>query len=418
MVLRVLLPQLGKSKDKNASLVYWGIREESETMKPIISEFEKENPNIKVEYIKQDAKDYKEKLVTRIKNGNGPDIFKFHNTWYPMLYDVLLPLPQETIEKKEFMDSYYSVAQKDLTKNGAIIGSPLEIDTLALYINTKIFEDASREQSSTISIPTTWQEFIDSSFKLTKRDDSGKILISGAGIGTFDNVNHAPDIISLLFVQNAVDFNDLENSKTQAADALSFYTNFSLVENSVWDQTLDPSLNAFTQGKLAMYFGYSADYFAIKQANPNMSIRVVPVPQLLTDKRVNIASYFAEGVSSNSKNQKEALLFMKYLAKPETQKKLYEAESKIRSFGQPYGNKKLAEELRGTDAFVFVDQAKTAVSSPFVDGTYSDLNDKLNNSLKEAVLYTLGEGSAESATSALFESYFQITGGYSPKPTK
>ena len=80
-----------------------------------------------------------------------------------------------------------------------------------------------------------------------------------------------------------------------------------MVENSVWDQTLDPSLSAFSQGKLAMYFGYSADYFAIKQANPNMSIKVVPVPQLLTDKRVNIASYFAEGVSSNSKNQKERM---------------------------------------------------------------------------------------------------------------
>lgn len=413
MILGVLLPELSKPKDRNVILVYWGIREEPDTLRPVLSEFEKENPNIKVNYVKQDAKDYKDKLITRINNGNGPDVFKFHNSWYETLQDALLPLPKETIEKKEFVDNYYTVAQKDLIRNGAIYGIPIEMDTLTLFVNTKLFEEAA------VSVPTTWQEFIETSTKLTKRDDNGRITIAGAGIGTFDNVNHAPDIISLLFAQNGVNFDDFQNSKKQVTDALRFYTNFSLVENNVWDQTLDPSINAFSEGKLAMYFGYSSDYFVIKAANPNLSFRLASSPQLLSDNRVNIASYFADGLSSKSENQKEALLLLKFLARSETQKKLYEAASKTRAFGQPYGNKNLAEELKGTDGFIFADQARSSISTPFTDGAGDDgLDNKLNASLKDAVLEILEGGSVEEATNSLIEKYTQITEFLSPQPTK
>ena len=421
LVLGVILPKVGKSSDKTVTLSYWGIHEDPVIMGSVISDFEKENPTIKINYTKEDPKDYREKLATRIHNGNlnAPDIFEFHNSWYPMFYDLLLPLPQETISKKEFVDNYYGVAQTDLIKNGAIYGIPFEMDTLAMYVNTKIFDDASSEQKATISIPTTWQEFIDASVKLTKRDDSGKIIISGAGIGTYENVNYAPDIISLLFVQNGVDLNNIKESSAKVSDALRFYTNFSLVETNIWDQTLDPTLSAFSQGKLAMFFGYSGDYFAIKSANPNLSFKVVPVPQLLNDHKVNIASYWADGISSKSKNQKETLLFMKFLAKKDSQQKIHEAEGKIRTFGQPYANKNLAEELRGTNAFVFVDQAKTAVSTPFVGGTFDNgLNDKLNEALKTTVSNILGGGDIDSATGVLLDSYFQVLGQYSPQPKK
>lgn len=410
-ISNIIFPQFNNSKDKSVTLTYWGFREDSNTMAPIISDFEKENPNIKIVYSKQDPTDYREKLTTRIQNGTGPDIFKFHNTWYPMLSSELLPLPQETIEKKQFADSFYTVAQKDLIKNGAIYGIPLGMDTLVMYVNTKIFEDAE--------VPTTWQEFIDVSTKLTKRDENGRIVTAGAALGTFENVTHAPDIISLLFAQNGVDINNLANYTEKISDALQFYTNFSLIETNVWDSTLDPSLSAFSQGKLAMFFGYYWDYFEIKKVNPNLTFKVMPVPQLLTSSKFNIASYWADGVSTKSQNQKEALLFMKFLAKKETAQKFHQEQSKVRTLAEPYGNKNLAEELKGTEAYVFVDQAKTAVSSPFVDNTRDNgLNDRLNSVLKETITDILGSGGLEGATRTLLEGYSQVTGEYAPKPTK
>jgi multiple sugar transport system substrate-binding protein len=228
IIISIVLPRISSPKVKNVTLLYWGIQDELSVMAPIIADFEKENPNIKVEYSKQDLINYREKLSTRINNGNGPDIFKFHNTWLPMIKDDLLPLPQETIDKEQFMNDYYDVVQNDLVKNGAIYGLPLEMDTLVLYVNSAIFEQAEREREAKIKVPTTWQEFIDASTKLTKRDESGQIIISGAGIGTYDNVDHASDIISLLFAQNGIDINNLSDFPEKNFRCFAFLHNFFL----------------------------------------------------------------------------------------------------------------------------------------------------------------------------------------------
>ena len=391
-LLTFVFPKSNKTETQEATLTYWGLREDESVMKSIISDFEKENPKIKINYIKQDLEDYREKLSVRVPNGNGPDVFRFHNTWYPMLSGILLPLPKETIERREFENSFYDVSRKDLIKNGAIYGIPLGIDTLALYINPKIFDLASQEQGGTIVVPTTWQQFIESSQALTKRNIEGKIDMAGAGVGTFENVNYAPDIISLLFAQNGVYFENLDRSRPKIIDALRFYTNFALLEDNVWDQTLDSSLEVFAQGKLAMYFGYSWDYFTIKNLNPDIDFKIVPVPQLVSDKNFNIASYFAEGVSLKSKHQKEALQFMKFLARAKTQEKFYQG---------PFSNNNLA------------DQAKTAISSPFADGTFDNgLNDKLNNYLKDSINAILSGTPEESAADTLIQGYQKVMAEY------
>jgi multiple sugar transport system substrate-binding protein len=408
-----------KPKDENVTLSYWGVNEDEKVMNSIISDFEKENPTIKVEYIKQDRKGYREKLSVRMKNGSGPDIFGFHNTWYPMFSDILLPLPKEVIEKSEFQNNYYDVVGKDLIRNGAIYGIPLGIDTLVMYINPDIFNQAGAEQGTTFSIPKTWQDFIDVSAKLTKRDENGKIDISGGGIGTYENINHAPDIISLLFLQNGVDINNLAKSPQKIDDALKFYTNFALVENNIWDQTLDNSLLAFSKGKLAMFFGYADDYNEIKSLNPDLSFKIVPVPQLLKDKPVNIASYWAEGVSSQSVYQKQAFLFMKFLARPEVQQKLYAENVKNNRLGRPYSNKNLEKELQSSEIYPVLGQANTALSSPFVDNTFDNgLNDNLDAYLKDIVNSLLSNSSSGKVSEALSQGFSDVISGYSPSSSK
>lgn len=414
VLFALVLPKIFKPQVKDVTLTYWGIGESAETMKPVIDEFEQENPHIKVNYIKQDPNDYRERLSVRTANGNGPDIFRYHNTWYPMISDILLPLPSETIEKSVFDETYYNVAKTDLVKKGTIYGIPLETDTLALFINTDLFNQAATDSGSEIPIPDTWQKFIDASTRLTKRDDSGAIQIAGGGIGTFDNVTHAPDIISLLMAQNGVDLNDPSAYADKITDAIRFYTNFASIENNVWDATQDTTLSSFIQGKLAMYFGYAPDYFAIKSQNPNIHMQVVPVPQLVSDNKVNIASYWVEGVSRRTAHPKEALIFMKFLARQSTQEKLYAQESKSREFGEPYSYVSLADKLKGTPAFVFVDQSKNAISTPFISGTSdSGLNTKLNGLLKQAIDGITSQSDEKETIDTFLQGYSEAVGEYS-----
>src|SRR3989344_9174018 len=131
-------------------------------------------------------------------------------------------------------------------------------------------------------------------------------------MGTFSNITHAPNIISMLFVQNGVNLNDLGSNLQAVSDALRFYSSFALPTGNVWDDTLDQSDKAFASGSLAMYFGYSSDFFTIKSINPNLAFDIYPVPSL-PGQNITIASYWAEGISSKSKYRKEAMLFVQYL---------------------------------------------------------------------------------------------------------
>ncbi len=396
-----------KNASTNATLTFWGLWEDKKTMQVVIDDFQRQNPNIKVNYEKQDIKQYRETLQTRIDSGGGPDIFLYHNSWYPMLSSILLPFPSNAMPKDEFLNSFYPVVQKDLVKSGAIYGIPIGIDTLSMYVNKDIFSSAG------LSYPQNWNDFVDFARILTVKDEEGKIKTAGAAMGTYDNINHASDIISLLFLQNSVDFTDMEGSKDRVLGALNFYTSFATDANNVWDNTLDPSILAFSKGNLAMFFGYSWDYFTIKAFNPNLNFEITTVPQL-PNQSINLASYWAAGVSAKSHYQKEALMFASFLAKKETEEKMYLEQSKERAFGEPYARVDLANTLKDNSLVnPFLVGAKTADSSFFVDATYDNgLNQQLNTYLGNAINSIYNASSTESAFDTLLEGMSQVLQQY------
>jgi len=406
LILNFVLPKIFKKSLTTTTLVYWGLWEDSSQVQPVISDFEGDHPGIKISYSKQDIKDYRERLITRSNIGSGPDIFRFHNSWVPMLTDLLLPLPNSTITKEEFAKSYYPVAKADLIKNGAIYGIPLQIDTLNLYINKDLF------QSSGLRAPTSWIEFGNYARQLTVKDENNNIKTAGAAMGTYNNITHAPDIISMLFAQSGVDINNISANSKNAADALNFYSSFALPTANVWDDTLDSSIKMFASGSLAMYFGYSWDFFTIKSINPNLSFDIVAVPTL-PGQSATTASYWVEGVSSKTRHQKEALLFIKYLAQKEVAQKLFAIESKTRNFGKPYARVDLADSLKDTIIYPFVANANFAISTFFVDGTYDNgINSQMNTYLENTVNSVLKGSSPESAAETLTQGVTQVLKQY------
>lgn len=395
------------NKSEKVTLTYWGLWEDKPIVQSVISDFERQNPNVTIDYSKQDIKQYRERLITRINNGTGPDIFRFHNTWVMQISNILSPLPSDVIKNSDFQTSFYPVTQKDLVKNGAIYGIPLEIDTLSLFVNTDLFKAAG------VSVPVTWDDFSKTSRILTVKDETGRIKTAGAAMGTFDNITHAPDLVSLLLIQNGADIRNLSSTSQNASDALSYYSSFSKGDVNVWDSSLDPSILAFAKGNLGMYFGYSWDVFTIKALSPSLNFQIISVPHL-PNRNMTIASYWAEGVSSKSTHQKEAMLFMKYLSKTETEQKIFSEESKTRLFGEPYANKELAPSVRG-NAFLypFLLQAPNAVSSFFAGDTYDNgLNAQMNGYLGNAVRSLLDNTSPQSAVDTLSKGVSQILKQY------
>lgn len=407
VLFRVGSSFFGNAKAENVTLTYWGLWEDDAVMKSVLTDFHREHPEITVNYVRKDIKQYRQSLVTQINNGTGPDVYRYHNSWTPVMQSILQPLSSEVVTPDQFKELYYPVIQRDLIRNGAIYGLPLGMDTIALFVNTELFQAAG------VAVPQTWNDFITVSKELTVKDSEGKIQTAGAALGTYDNIAHAPDIISVLMAQNGTNFSQFSSTLDNTTQALEFYTQFAKGQGSVWNETLDPSLIAFAKGNLAMYFGYSWDIFAIKELSPDLAFTTHAVPAL-PGRQYTVASYWVEGVSSKSKHQKEAMLLMQYLAKKETAQKFYQESAKTRLFGEPYARRDLAETLKSnTLIYPFVSQAETAVSTYFVSDTYDDgLNGPLNAYLGNAVRSMQGNSSGDSAVETLSQGVGQVLGRY------
>lgn len=312
-------------------IIWWGLWEDESAYAPIINEYQTKNPKVKIKYVRQSKEDYRERLTNSLAKGTGPDIFRFHNTWVPMFRSELDKMPDSVFSISTFATTFYPVALSDLTLGANLVGVPVQYDGLTLFVNEEIFEKAGKEY------PTTWNELRQTARELTIKDESGAIVQSGVALGRTENVDHWPEILGLMMLQNSVDLNKPVGNL--AAGALDFYTIFS-TDDEVWDVTLPSSTVAFAGGRLAMYFGPTWRAFEIRLQNPNLKFKTILVPQLpkteANEVDVNYASYWAEGVWSRSKNKNEAWKFLKYLSSKEVLEKIYNQEAKFRAFGEIY----------------------------------------------------------------------------------
>ena len=364
---------------KEVKLTYWGLWEEESVMHTVIADFEAKNPKIKISYVKQSQQQYRERLTNAINREEGPDVFRFHNTWVPMLKNALSPVPKTVMSPSEFSSTFYPVMASDLVASTIIYGIPLMYDGLGLYINDDMF---SRKNATP---PTTWEEVLNLIPVLTERVDT-TITQSAIALGTTNNVENFSDIMALMFMQNQAHLNNLVGK--EAEETLIFYRNFADTNNQyyTWNESLDNSIYAFATGKVAMILAPSWRATEIREMGKGLHFRIVPAPQLF-GKNITWASYWAEGVSAKSANQKEAWEFVKYLTSKEGAAKLFSEESKTRLFGEPYARVDLGSSLKDDQYLgAFIKQAPTAKSFPLASRTFDNgLNDHLIQYLQNAV---------------------------------
>ncbi|OGD53619.1 hypothetical protein A3J78_02385 [Candidatus Beckwithbacteria bacterium RBG_13_35_6] len=412
LVKKIILPYLQKegspiSSSKKITLTYWGLWEPETVVASLIEEYQKKNPNVTIKYVHQSYKDYRERLQSTLARGEEVDIFRFHQTWLPMLIKDLAPVPQQTGQNLNLDGNYFPVVGKSLKAEGSFYGIPLEYDGLALYYNTKIFKDAGKTP------PTTWEELRRTALDLTVRDKQGKIQIAGAALGTTNNVDHFSDILALMMLQNGADLAKPEGAL--AEDALKFYTIF-VTSDKVWDEDLPSSTYAFANEKTAMYFGPSWRAHDIKNINPNLEFKTIPVPQL-PETKVGWASFWAEGVAAKSKNIEEAFKFLEYLSEKESLIKLYSSASQIRTFGEPYPKKDMVSELE-EDPIVgaFVKQGEYAQSWYLCSFTHDNgINDKMIKYYQDAINEVLGHQNVTTALKTTAQGVTQVLNQYGIK---
>jgi len=397
----------GAGAKKDITLTYWGLWEEKEVFEPLIEEYRKKNPHVKIDYIKMSPQDYRDKLLTRGKNGTGPDMYRFHNTWLPEIKEVASPLPRSIMSSDEFEKTFYKIHQTDLKVGNDYYGLPLEIDGLVM-----IYNDGLLKKSGILKPPATWDELLTDVVKISVKGTNGEIITSGVALGTTANIDHFSDIFALMLIQNGGSLRKL--NEPEAIGALESYRKFAETPNNIWDENMPSSTLSFIQEKVAIIFAPSWQVMVIKATNPDIALKVAAIPPIPGANRVSIANYWVEGVSRYSKNQLEAWKFLKFLTEKENMTKLYETQAKTRLFGEPYSRVDLAPFLAQNEYIgAVVQQGDSYVSVPAIYRTYDNgLNDGVVKYLENAINATItgvtpleALGTAKTGVDALFSQF-------------
>jgi ABC-type glycerol-3-phosphate transport system substrate-binding protein len=386
------MPKKVRERIKPIKLVYWRVWDDQDSMIDIINAYRELHPYVDIVYRQLRYEEYENALKEAWLRDKGPDIFSIPNTWLGKYQDLILPMPEEitipyqyvkrtlwkrelitelktekTLSLKDLREDFVEAVYKDVVKDKAILALPLSLDTLVLFYNRDLLNNAGIPLP-----PKTWQEFKDQVERLTFFDKQGRIIQAGAALGTAENINQAPDILSLLMMQNGTQIVDEEGEIAfhqpsrenrdyyPGRDALRFYTDFSNPSREVytWNEEMPKALEAFIQGRVAFFFGYSYHLKLIQAQAPKLNFDIAPVPQLKgVLKEVNFAHYWVETVYYKTKHPDEAWSFLQFASSKDQVSKYLEKTKR------PTALKALInQQLEDYDLETFARQVLTARS--------------------------------------------------------
>lgn len=328
-------------------ITFYGLFDSESIYEPIIQAYESENRNVNIVYKKfTDPEDYLDLIVNELAEGEGPDVFMMHNTWFPKHYKKLTPAPADIVNPEVFNSLFVDVATNEMVipdeeGTAQVWGLPLYVDTLALYYNDDHIEDALPSQGRPSD---TWSGIAADVTQLNKEDQSfSRFERAGIALGRGDNILRAFDIIMAMLLQYKVDLYNEDmtevafGSNQDAISALDLYASFGLPSKSnySWNAYLadedsgEKELETFANGKVSMVLGYSYAYEDIINMISDLKskgedtidvndIKIQEIPQVYdpdtsTETRGTYASYFAPVVSRTSENSDVAWDFLAYL---------------------------------------------------------------------------------------------------------
>ena len=377
----------GTGSIQPATLQFWGVFDERSVYDPIIREFQAQNPGIKIVYRKFSYDDYESSLIDALAAGTGPDIFMMHNTWLPKHGEKITPMPEGELFTtiKDFQDQFVDVTAQDFIFKSRIYGLPLYVDTLALYYNKDLLNNAGITRPAQI-----WEELNSDVETITRLDGLSNIVQSAAAIGTAKNVNRSTDILVNLMIQSGVRMTDAENleaifsrpvNNTAVGEiTLKYYTDFAnpSVRTYTWNDTQHYSVDAFVEGKTAMMFNYSHQIPVLKAKNSRLNFGVAPIPQISLSDTKTYANYWAVTVSNRSQFADNAWRFLIYLTSKDG------ALNYLNATLRPAARRDLIELQRDDlDLGVFAIQALSArswfqVDSGAIETIFADMIEDVN----------------------------------------
>lgn len=326
LIFAGIIPGLKDNAQQSATLKLWGFDNET-VWSEIFRTYKDENPGVTIYYERKTLENFEANLLNAVARGDSPDIFILPSEYLKKFEDKISAAPPLLITEREIEQQFIETAKQFLTPKKEVLGIPLYADPLVLYWNKDLF---TREG---IALPpTTWDEFLEISERITKKDGAGNIITSGAALGRAKNIKNSPAILTALFLQSGEKIIDEDNevvfgesvlsgevSLRPAESALRFFSEFadSSKTSQSWVSSLPEAEDLFLAGKLGMYMGFSLELEEMRKKNPHIAIGVSHLP-ILNGKKATYGSLFAPAVPLASRNYQPAWKFIKFLTNKQT----------------------------------------------------------------------------------------------------
>lgn len=149
-------------------------------LEKLINQFQASHGQITIETEKIPYDTYFDKLMTALSSKSGPDVFQVPQTMVPELLTkgVLAPIPDNVMTASQAEKHFVPWTIEILVHDGKIYGIPTDVQTLILFINKDLANEAQLDLNNP---PNTWREFEEWAVKGTKKDKNGIIQ---AGLDT------------------------------------------------------------------------------------------------------------------------------------------------------------------------------------------------------------------------------------------
>ena len=368
------------TKDSKIHLQFssWGSKSEIDILKPILSEFEKENSDIKIDFM-HIPQNYFQKLHLLFASNTAPDVVFLNNQYLPVYANAG---KLEDLTDYNLVDqNFYPKAVEAMSRNGKIYAVPRDISNLVIFYNKDIFDknnlpypDETTTFNDFLTLAKSATDHEKGIFGISFEEDPlfylPYLMSEGGGLLSDDGKT---EILNTPESQNGLNFYaDLRN-KYHVAPMQSESASATMAQ-------------MFLQGKLAMHL--SGRWLVPKyRKSADFDWDVAPFPK---GTKGSIVPLDASGwaISADSKHKEEAAKLIKFLSSKENLEKFSESGLIVPARIDSANSKSFLNGNKPKNAKVFLDVAKTSKPTPvcinyneILDRTKQKLEKKFNSSL-------------------------------------
>ncbi|EWG09991.1 ABC transporter substrate-binding protein [Cytobacillus firmus] len=302
--------ETGGSEDGKVELRFI-LNNDSPTLVEQIKEFEKENPDIKVNVEKIPLDQFFEKIETMIAGGRTPDLL-----YTPVLatqryanMDLLLDVSGDLKEEK---DDFLPSALVSVKNGDKVVGVPHFTDSIAVFYNKDLFEKAGVKVPESIESTWSWEEFAAAAEKVKSANNLKYGVSTGSDVSQFLPFLYQNKGTVLSEDQKSAGINSDSSIESIEFFKSLFDKGLASKESFIGSEKSD---ELFKQGQLPMVITFSGLINSFEKDIQGFEYGVTYLPK----KEVTATKLGGANIVSfnETKHPKEAVKLMKYLTSEE-----------------------------------------------------------------------------------------------------